>query len=168
MDSNSLEDHDGMSSKNSKAKSPTIMVIHNEVMRSLFGSSIILDDIDVRQEYKGDSLSFWTVQTTGARGNAFLSFLKAHQAQLTAEYQAALQVIRVARKRARLVMDAASARNIVNRERRKDKNAVPIVMPDRARVTCEKRGCYGEAYRDNLCYDHYMIAHKKSTTGVTK
>lgn len=162
-------DHDGSTSKSSKAKSQYKMQYHNVVMKTLFGRSwILLESIDVRQEYKGDSLSFWTVQTTGARGNAFLSVLKAQQAQLTAEYQDALQVIRDTRIRVRKVMDAATARNLVNKERRKDKTAAKGTAVHRARQSCAKRGCYGEAYRKDLCYDHFMIEQKKSSRGVTK
>lgn len=162
-------DHDGSTTKNPKEKDVFTFEVRNRRLRSLIGRFIPLDDIDVRQEYSGDPLSFWSVQTTGARGNAFLSFLKAQQSDITSGYKAALAEIKLARVRTRKVMDAATARNLVNKERRKSKNAKPgSQVPDRARETCSKRGCYGEAYRDDLCYDHYMIEQKKSVRGVTK
>jgi hypothetical protein len=163
-------DHDGLSSESAKAKETYVIKVRSnmELANVLGEPYILLGEIDSRQEYSGDPLAFWTVQTTNARGNAFLSYLKATQAQVIHEFEKSLRVIKAARKRALEVMDAARARNAENKERRKDSTANKPSQPVRARVICASRGCYGEAYRDGFCYDHFMAKQKKSPRGVSE
>jgi hypothetical protein len=128
-----------------------------------------------RQELRESKLKFWCIQAGLELGTAFLKSLAQEKAAIQLSYETNIEAINRARKYVLRWHKELEVRSAVNKSRRRDKLSVSAKESYlRARVTCEKRGCYAEVYRENddgdgngLCYHHYMKSIGKDPRGVS-
>lgn len=141
---------------------PTLLATFRVYSNAVVSDKIISDIAYAagdRQSFKEIKCKFWCIQAGLARGSAFLKTLASLKATAQVAYDAEIRRLNELKAYVNPWMTALATQSGVNKAKRREDATVSQEKILRARVTCSKRGCYGEMFKDAVCYHHYVLAH---------